>query len=403
MTHSSTPAISKTSPSSQRLTKGLTEGLSNDEADGLTGDPSASASSEGQPALSFRQARSSIWRKLYVWTWITTLVIIGATFLGFKLLPPHSFSENFSDGRPQVSVRVDRTLAILRGQIIVNSDEEVVSMIPSLLEPTEIYGLLPVRSEDGKRVWRAYRSRVPITAGRGKIVVIVSGLGLDRRVTERAIDMPAAVTLEFSPYGRSLSRWALFARERDHELLLSLPVEGFPDSGIDAGNLQLSVKQGASENIHRFKTALGRLTGYVGISTGHKSPFFSDQAIFSPILRDIATRGLLFLDVGLLDEKALSQSLRASSSRNEASRLPLAKLDLSLDQAQTREEIELALEKITSSTRGKSAATIVRFAPLPVTLEVLDEWLVLLDSSRRHQVVPFSAIFSANSGKQKRF
>ena len=93
----------------------------------------------------------------------------------------------------------------------------------------------------GNRVWRAYRSRVPVTAGRGKIVVIVSGLGLDRRVTERAIDMPAVVTLEFSPYGRSLSRWALFARERGHELLLSLPVEGFPDSGIDAGNLQLSV------------------------------------------------------------------------------------------------------------------------------------------------------------------
>ena len=83
--------------------------------------------------------------------------------------------------------------------------------------------------------------------------------------------------------------------------------------------------------------------------------------------------------------------------------MPLAKLDLSLDQAQTREEIELALEKITSSTRGKSAATIIRFAPLPVTLEVLDEWLVLLDSSRGHQVIPLSAIFSANSGKQRRF
>ena len=87
-------------------------------------------------------------------------------------------------------------------------------MIPSLLEPTEIYGMLPVRSDDVNRVWRAYRSRVPVTAGRGKIVVLVSGLGLDRRVTERAIDMPAVVTLGFSPYGRSLSRWAIICIAR---------------------------------------------------------------------------------------------------------------------------------------------------------------------------------------------
>ena len=395
MTHFSNPATPKTSSSS--------DVLSNDSSSDLAEDASTSAPSEVKTVLSFRQARSSIWRKLYAWTWITTLIIIGATFLGFELLPPHSFSENFSDGRPKVSIRVDRTLAILRGQVIINSDEEVISMIPSLLEPTEIYGMLPVRSDDGNRVWRAYRSRVPVTAGRGKIVVIVSGLGLDRRVTERAIDMPAVVTLEFSPYGRSLSRWALFARERGHEMLLSLPVEGFPDSGIDAGNLQLSVKQGASENIHRLKSALGRMTGYVGISTSNKSPFLADQVALSPILRDIAARGLLFLDSGLLDPKTLSQSLRGSSSREATTRMPLAKLDLSLDQAQTREEIELALEKITSSTRGKSAATIIRFAPLPVTLEVLDEWLVLLDSSRGHQVIPLSAIFSANSGKQRRF
>ena len=43
------------------------------------------------------------------------------------------------------------------------------------------------------------------------------------------------------------------------------------------------------------------MTGYVGISTSNKSPFLADQAALSPILRDIAARGLLFLDAGLLD------------------------------------------------------------------------------------------------------
>lgn len=361
-----------------------------------------------QPKLLFRQDRAGIWRKLYAWVWVVTISIVGFTILGFAMLPPHRFMENISDGRPQQSIQIDRLLAALRGQVIVDSQSEIITLVPSLVEITDIYGLLPIRSISGDTPWQTYRAKEKITPGKGKVVVIISGMGLDQQATERAIDMPSAVTLEFSPYGRSLGRWALFAREKGHELLLSLPLEGSENSGIDAGNLEISIKHEIPENIHRLKTALGRMTGYIGISSGYNSPFLNEQDAMAPILRDIASRGLIIVNTDSLNNKQLARTFAqksAQTSKNKAKSLkvPMANFDFSIDKAQTRETVEQTLQKITEKSRKNSTATIVRFSPLPVNLDAISEWLVQLENSPRHQVIPLSAIFSEKTNRQRKF
>ena len=354
--------------------------------------PSANA---GLSDVKVHQAQGGMWHRLYVWTWIATLSVIGFTLLGLKTMPLHGYKGDLLD-RVQVSVQVDRLLAILRGQVVPTTEgEAVVSMIPSLLESTEIYGMLPVRAADGNSAWRAYRARVPLTSGRGKIVVIVADLGLDDFATERAIDLPPAVTLEFSPYGRSLTRWALFAREKGHELLLSLPLEGLPESGIDAGDLELAQEQGAPETLHRLKSVLGRMTGYVGVTGGNPSSFFNNLEASRPVLRDISSRGLLFL--------AESSRTRQALSYARSLRMPTARLDTTFSEAQTREEIDERLRELTARARRSRSATIVRFAPLPTTLNALSDWLVALDDSRGYQVIPLTAVFAPSSGRQRSF
>ena len=367
-----------------------------DSSQGSSDAPETSESATSSlPEIKIRHARGGMWHRLYVWTWIATLSVIGFTMLGLKSISLHGYRGDLSD-REQVSVQVDRLLAILRGQVVPTTEGgAVVSMIPSLLESTELYGMLPVRSADGNSAWRAYRARVPLTPGRGKVVVIVADLGLDDLATERAIDLPPAVTLEFSPYGRSLTRWALFAREKGHELLLSLPLEGLPQSGIEAGDLALVPAQGAPETMHRLKSVLGRMTGYVGVASGNPSNFFSDRSIFDPVLRDIASRGLLFL--------AASSESRQALSHARSLRMPAARLDTAFSQAQTREQIDEQLYELTRRARRRRTATIVRFAPLPVTLDALSAWLVALDDQRAYQVIPLTAVFAPSSGRQRSF
>ena len=376
--------------------QGNSQGNSQDNPQASEGSaPSDVALDASLPEIKIRHAQGGMWHRLYVWTWIATLSVIGFMLLGLKTMSLHSYSGDLSD-REQVSLHVDRLLAILRGQVVPTTEgEAVVSMIPALLESTQLYGMLPVRSADGNSAWRAYRARIPLTPGRGKVVVIVADLGLDDLATERAIDLPPAVTLEFSPYGRALTRWALFAREKGHELLLSLPLEGLPQSGFDAGDLMLTTEQGAPETLHRLKSVLGRMTGYVGVSAGNPSNFFANADASRLVLRDLSTRGLLFL--------AASSPTRQALADARSLRMPAARLDTAFSEAQTREQIDERLRELTKRLRRQRTAVIVRFAPLPTTLDALSAWLAALDDSRSYQVIPLSAAFAPSSRRQRSF
>src|SRR3546814_16101974 len=64
---------------------------------------------------------------------------------------------------------------------------------------------------------------------RPRIAVVLTGLGLSDSATQAAIEqLPAAVTLSFSPYARGLEPWTALARSRGHEALIALPLEPPP-------------------------------------------------------------------------------------------------------------------------------------------------------------------------------
>ena len=66
---------------------------------------------------------------------------------------------------------------------------------------------------------------------RACVAVVVTGLGLADRLTERALALPGAVGLSFSPYAGAAA-WQSRARAAGHEVLLDLPLqpEAFPST-----------------------------------------------------------------------------------------------------------------------------------------------------------------------------
>ena len=70
------------------------------------------------------------------------------------------------------------------------------------------------------------------------MAVLVTGLGLADRLTARALTLPGAVGLSFSPYAGAAA-WQARARAAGHEALLMLPLqpERFPHD--DAGPLSV--------------------------------------------------------------------------------------------------------------------------------------------------------------------
>jgi polysaccharide deacetylase 2 family uncharacterized protein YibQ len=76
-------------------------------------------------------------------------------------------------------------------------------------------GLLPIIGAGNRTVYDVYRKPFSET-GKPKVALVVGGLGLNARITQRAIDeLPAEVTLSFVPYAENLQGWINILRNSD--------------------------------------------------------------------------------------------------------------------------------------------------------------------------------------------
>lgn len=192
-----------------------------------------------------------------------------------------------------------------------------------LLEETPD-GKIPVIGLDGTRPMDQYAR--PWSGARGtRVAIVVGGLGLSQTGTQRAIkELPAEVTLAFAASGNSLTRWMQEARRSGHEILLQVPLEPFDYPQNDPGPFTLRTDAGEARNRAELHRAMARITNYTGIVNFMGGRFLSDAGALEPVIRDIAGRGLLFLDDG-----STAQSLAGTLAG--AVEAPYAAADLQLD------------------------------------------------------------------------
>jgi uncharacterized protein len=253
------------------------------------------------------------------------------------------------------------------------------------------YGLLPRIGVDGARPSEVY-ARPPLVAGRLKagaprIALLVGGLGLSAAGTMDAIvKLPGAVSLGFAPYGADVERDVSQAREAGHEAVLQLPMEPFDYPANNPGPHTLLTSLSEAENLDNLHWLMSRFTGYVGVANFLGAKFTADPAALSPVLSEIATRGLVYIDDGtsprsLAREKAAAVNLRAGVA------------DVVLDANPSPQAIEAALLKLEGLARANGAAIGIASA-LPGNVERLSRWADSLEA-RGIALTPLSALVSS--------
>src|SRR5258706_11498861 len=216
---------------------------------------------------------------------------------------------------------------------------------PALIE-NSIRGPLPRIADDGRKPMTVYAAPAPAGA-KFKIAVVVKALGPSPTATKGALDSwPAGVTLGFTPYAGDAGQWAAQARERGHEVLLQVPMEpsDFPES--DPGPHTLRSGQDEEANIQRLSWAMGRFTGYAGVTNLLGQRFLSDSEALSPVLTYLNRRGLYFFDNG-----AASQSVVPMVAGQVG--IPAVQSGSALDSIQTASEIDCTLPQGESQARHK--------------------------------------------------
>ena len=298
-----------------------------------------------------------------------------------------------------------RTITIIDGRsgerrevVVSQSDEpETVGTInprtpaatadPRLVEPSR-HGVIPRVANDGKRPLDQYARVDPALAkARGpKIAIVIAGLGIGTSATNNAIaKLPANVTLAFAPYGADMPRWAGRARTKGHEILLQIPMEpaDYPDN--DPGPQTLVSALPSEQNLDRLHWLLSRLQGYVGVVNLMGARFTANEAALSPVLRDIASRGLLYLDDGT-SAKSLAAQIAGSIQA------PFVKADLVLDGNPNWNEIDTALAKLEAIAAERGIAIGIA-SPLPVSIERIARWAKAAEA-RGIRVVPLSWVLA---------
>jgi len=268
------------------------------------------------------------------------------------------------------------------------TEGKVAAVEPDLVERSK-QGLIPKVSAQGERPSSVYARPVTVpasfkTAKPPRVAILVGGMGISQNGTAEAISkLPAAVTLAFAPYGTDLDRMVQRARGAGHEVMLQSPMEPFDYPDNDPGPQTLLTANTPEQNLERLHWQMSRFGGYVGITNYMGAKFTSTEAALTPMLKEIASRGLIYADDGSSPRSMVDQLARPIA-------LATSKADIVIDATPTASGIDGALAKLEQLARDKGSAFGVATG-MPLTIDRLTDWSRRLEQ-RGILLVPVSAV-----------
>ena len=224
------------------------------------------------------------------------------------------------------------------------------------------------------------------TDKRPRVAVIVTGLGLARETSFRALEeLPPDVTLAFSPYAEDLAPLLARARDKGHEILLAAPMEPADPKRRDAGPAALSVNHSEGATRQRFQWMLGRVNSHVGIIGDLGDRFARDPVAMKPLFEEMTAKGLLYIE----------NRLESPEPATLGNGVPMATVTIWLDRDLTGEAIDR--EIAAAEAEAKRAGSVVVLArPYSVTLARLAAWMKTLER-KGLAPAPVSAVVKGGS------
>jgi uncharacterized protein len=248
-------------------------------------------------------------------------------------------------------------------------------------------GVIPRIALDGTRPMDAY-ARASMgqagAAGRPRIALVVTGLGLADQSTRQAIaTLPDNVTLAFAPYGKRVAELAMAARADGHEIMLSVPMEPFDYPQNDPGPQTLLTGQPARANLDRLFWLMSRIGAYTGLINHLGARFTASAVDFGPMMEEIGLRGLSYLDDGS-SSRSLARQLAGDN------RIAFGQADGTLDNVPTRKAILGEFKRLEQIATETGQAIGVGSA-LPITVRMIAEWASTAEKNG-FLLVPASAL-----------
>ncbi|MDP9138897.1 MAG: divergent polysaccharide deacetylase family protein, partial [Pseudomonadota bacterium] len=254
-------------------------------------------------------------------------------------------------------------------------------------------GPLPRIARDGRRPFDVYARpvhRAVLDSDQPKVAILLGGMGLNGELTGRAsTELPGEVSFAFAPYGNDLQQAIGTARGKGHEVMLHLPMEPFGYPAENPGPRTLLASASESDNQASLLWHLSRFSGYTGVVNYLGARLTGEETPLTPLLRELASRGLVFLDDG-------SSARSRIAELGSRLALPVRQADLVLDSSSTFTGITDNLRKLEEIAKAGHIAIGVGTG-LPATIDAIAAWAKGLEE-RGILLVPVSAGFLSRPG-----
>ena len=242
--------------------------------------------------------------------------------------------------------------------------------------------MMPPTDENMAPVWKENATPFKASPGKGKIVIIIDDMGMDRKRTKEAMALPAPVTFAWLPYAAHIQPLVDESKASGHEAIVHVPME--PErASIDAGPTVLKTSMNEEELKAMLDKNLSAFTGYVGFNNHMGSKMTQDARAMQVVMTEAVRRGVLFVDSRTAPDSVADQAAAAMGVAHAAR-------DVFLDHYEDINSVRAALQKM-EAVANKQGYAIGIGHPKDNTLAALREWIPTL-AGRGFEMVPVSAI-----------
>jgi polysaccharide deacetylase 2 family uncharacterized protein YibQ len=223
-----------------------------------------------------------------------------------------------------------------------------------------------------------------------EIAIVIDDMGLNLAGSQRAIKLPAFVTLSFMPYAERLDEQTAAAREAGHELMLHMPME--PMGREDPGPGALYTTTTPAELKSRLDHALDSFEGFDGINNHMGSRFTTYAPGMEIVMNELQKRHLFFLD-----SRTSAQTVGFAIAQKDG--LETISRDVFLDDSLSPDAIKAQLAATEKVAKHKGYAIAIGH-PHDNTLGALEAWLPEAEK-RGFTFVPVHDLLKTNIVKVK--
>lgn len=232
---------------------------------------------------------------------------------------------------------------------------------------------------------------IPAVKDKPLIAIVIDDVGLDRKRSARAADLPAEVTLAFLPYSPDIWIQAKTAQAKGHQLIVHMPMEAdriTADPGPDALETEISpliLRARILSNLSAFE-------GYAGVNNHMGSKFTRDRDGLRILMSELKNRGLFFLD-----SRTVPGSQGETIAREAG--VPATHRDVFIDHYEDAAKVAYYLGQIEKVAR-RAGSVVAIGHPKDVTLEALEKWLPGLEE-KGFRLATLGEVMELRKSRQK--